>query len=80
MGAYEVLEEEESDEEEEDEEDLELREADEAEHPVDGPREEPRVVPSSPGPDPAPLLPHLDRSIDRRRIPPMLPLNPRRIG
>lgn len=67
VGAYEVLEEEEGDEEEEDEEDLELGEADEAEHPVDGPREEPRVVPPPPGPDPdpAPLLPHLSRSIDR---------------
>jgi len=84
VGAYEVPEEEEGDEEEEDEEDLELGEADEAEHPVDGPRKEPRVVPPPPGPDPAPLLPHLsrsiDRSIDRRRIPPLLPPNPTRIG
>jgi len=63
VGGYKVLEEEEGDEEEEDEEDLELGEADEAEHPVDGPSEEPRVVPPPPGPDP--LLPHLSRSIGR---------------
>lgn len=63
MGAYEVLEEEEGDEEEEDEEDLELGEADEAEHLVHGPRQEPRVVPPPTAPDPAPLLPHRSRSL-----------------
>ena len=66
-GAYEVLEEEEGDEEEEDEEDLELGEADEAEHLVHSPRQEPRVVPRPPAPesapDPAPLLPHRSRSL-----------------
>jgi hypothetical protein len=79
-GAYEVLEEKEGDEEEEDEEDLELGEADEAERPVDGSREEHRVILPPPGPDPAPLLPHLSRSMDRQRIPPLLPPGPRRIG
>ena len=63
MGAYEVLEEEEGDEEEEDEEDLELGEADEAEHPVHSPRQEPRVVPPPPAPAPAPLVPHRSRSL-----------------
>lgn len=77
MGAYEVLEEEEGDEEEEDEEDLELGEADEAEHPVEGPLEEPRVVRPPPGPGPAPLLPHIDQI--QTRIPPLLPPNLRRI-
>jgi hypothetical protein len=65
VGAYEVLEEEEGDEEEEDEEDLELGEADEAEHLVHSPRQDPRVVPPPPAPEyaPAPLMPHRSRSL-----------------